>query len=719
MSVFHAPKRGYVRRKRELPPSVILHACAGWGKSVFLAQLENELSDKAAAFSLEFCEGKEELEQMLRDSAERLLGSALSERFGVEEFITLCKEHKWTVLADNIDRSDKTASRIVRRLALEASEDGYRFVGACREIPGELLSAAVDGDCLEITTAELAFTEGETSDMLKLFGKKSDPSAARSLLEYSGGYPVAQAFVLSCVRNSGQYEDWSACAELSQLSRYISANILEDLDKELCSYLKCTAFLGKCGMDTARAVLPLLLQFAKHTPREMLAMLIGNGILVNNKELSEYPEYSPAVRQALSGMLSESERSGLLSRAVSFSIENNMLAEAVSMLDGCGNSSAVENILIKRGRALLENREFELIGYCADIFDRCGAPSQAETYGILAQYYYYKGEYPRMERCYNAADSMFGKDNIYGACRKLYNGLLRYKNDPETYAENIREASSFLRENNEGFPFLHSADRELFDSVMKVGVVKQSKPLVVRRFGEFSISIAESGREIQWRTRKACEFMAYMLENNGKPVGRDKLLEVLWPFDMPNNAVAMLHNIIYNLRRELSAAGTENFIRYRDKCYSLDMSMAQDEDEDIFELCGAYESGSVSRVIEMGKNTLEYWGKYLRNVDCDWADNLREHYDKCFVEISSLLAEHYHQNGDYSSEFDILNVALSLDPYSEKIVRDIIYCYIAQGRPNKAKEKYEAFCEFIGNELGISPGKWLRDEYLSSFSNNL
>ena len=212
--------------------------------------------------------------------------------------------------------------------------------------------------------------------------------------------------------------------------------------------------------------------------------------------------------------------------------------------------------------------------------------------------------------------------------------------------------------------------------------------------------------------------MAYMLENGGRPVSRETLLNILWSVEIPNNAVAMFHNIIYNMRREFAAAGVEDLIRYSGKCYSLDMPQIEDEDSEIFEICETFTSGdlSIGELIKKRGIMRGYWGKYLENIDSSRANNLREYYDKCFVDISLVLAEHYHDTGDFASELEILGNAAELDPYSEKIVRDILYCYAAQGRPNKAKEKYDSFCEFIGNELGITPGKWLRSEFLLCFN---
>jgi len=706
-AALHCPKRGFVRRERELPPSVIVHCCAGWGKSVYLAQLERDFSEKAAAFSLEGARGAEDVTALLRAAAKRLTGEELAVGFDVSDFIRLAEERQWVILADDLDRAPDSASiGIIRRLIMSASENGFRFVGACRRVPGILLNAFPDGDCAEMTARELAFTNEETLQMLALYGAGKIPvtmETAAALAKYTGGFPAAQLFMLDRAEST----DTISLAADARLKRYIESNILGELDAGVSSYLKRAALLEEYGVDFGESLSAPPPDGYSIDPGE----LFSDGIIARSGE--KYA-LTPIMRQTLSGMLTAREHKNLFGEAMKDFIEGGRVVKAIAMLDKCKDASAVESVLLNCGAKLLENCEFEFIGYCAEIFDRLGKPARAETLGILAQYYYYKGDFSKMEDCYNRADSMFGKDNIYSACRKLYNGLLRYEKNRALYSQNVIDAEKFLRENNAPLPFLYGVERERLDIILRGA--KPCGCLCIRRFGRFSVTSSINGYELQWRTKKALELMAYMLENGRKPISREKLLNVLWPYEVPNNAVAMLHNIIYNIRKELLAAGTDNFIRYAHKYYSLDMSQVKDEDKDIFHICDAYTGGSVSEVIECRDTLRGYWGEYLEGIDHDWANNLREHYDKCFVDISLTLAEYYHEQEDYSSELSILNNAAALDPYSEKIVRDILFCYIAQGRPNKAKERYESFSKFIGNELGITPGKWLRNEFLSCFS---
>ena len=64
----------------------------------------------------------------------------------------------------------------------------------------------------------------------------------------------------------------------------------------------------------------------------------------------------------------------------------------------------------------------------------------------------------------------------------------------------------------------------------------------------------------------------------------------------------------------------------------------------------------------------------------------------------------------------MLKNAYRLDPYSEQLVYEMLSCYSASGKPDKAKSCYEEFCARLDAEFGTRPGKWLRNHFFSCFS---
>ena len=184
---------------------------------------------------------------------------------------------------------------------------------------------------------------------------------------------------------------------------------------------------------------------------------------------------------------------------------------------------------------------------------------------------------------------------------------------------------------------------------------------------------------------------------------------------MPANAVAMLHNMIYNLRRELSVYGLENVISYKNRSYTVDMSMLREADADILAVCRCVDSGDTGVLLAHESAAENYWGRFLGSFDCLWAREKKEYYDRCYINACMMLSEHYRASGEYERELIFLKNALRLDPYSEQLVHDILVCCSALGKPDKVNRYYEEYSARLDADFGTRPSKWLRSKYLSCF----
>ncbi len=702
------------------------------GKTVFLAQQAQDWGAPAVYLSLRTEDNDEEyLAAHLCAALAAAAGESLPDNRDVSvreitaHFVKTAASGGFSLLIDALDAvTAPAARRILESIIAPAASGSYRAALAAREVPSFLVRWILGDNCRELGTDALLFTAEETAmhisrqlppdcAVLNTASGVPLPAAAESLHTFAGGWPAAEAMILKEIPRGREKElHLASAAERSHLRSYIAYNILDTLDDSLAAYIRQTAFLRRCDREMCRAVLH------RNTGGEELSYLHSHGILVLPDNTEEYPVYAPAVRQALAGLLSASERRQLTDAAVRYYAENNRMADALSLLEEWGDADTAESLLIRCGGSLIENREFELIGYCADIIERYRMPSDASALGILGQYYYYKGEYPAMERAFNMADSMFGKENLYSVWRGLYNGILKFDKNPPLYTANICRFTAYLRENGHPLPFLYPEHQAQMERVLRQNISPREKPIRVRRFGNFTVTLSAEKRDIPWRTKKACEFMAFMLERDGKPLDRDHLMDALWHQSMPESAVAMLHNIIYSLRREFRDPVFRDFISYRNKCYALDTSLIGDDSEEIISVCKAVSENNLSEVLAHAALFSGYWGKYLANLDCGWANNLREYYDRAFVDGCLMLAAHCHAGGSYAKELVFLQNAAETDPYSERIVREILYCHIAMGYPNKAKGHYDKYCALIGEELGIEPSKWLRKEFLACFSEN-
>lgn len=283
---------------------------------------------------------------------------------------------------------------------------------------------------------------------------------------------------------------------------------------------------------------------------------------------------------------------------------------------------------------------------------------------------------------------------------------------------------------NRGEELLHS-DREVIGSILAVlemkgvaltiqgcKVVEQyckRKQLIVQSFGNFQVTVDKDDRILPWRTRKGSELFAYLVDLHGESVGRSKLLNILWVDDMPDNAVSMLHNMIYNIRKELSGYQFEKILSYKNKKYRIDMDWIQWDGMRIRELVTMVEQKDLSALRQSWQEFLSYWGRYLENMDNEWIRERQDYYDEIYEKGCMMLAKQFESEGDYSLAIRYYQNILKLDPYSEKTAARILSAYGKQREWKKAKQFHKEFCRVLQDDLGLEPGAELMQVYHSYF----
>ncbi len=86
-----------------------------------------------------------------------------------------------------------------------------------------------------------------------------------------------------------------------------------------------------------------------------------------------------------------------------------------------------------------------------------------------------------------------------------------------------------------------------------------------------------------WSTQRGLMVLRYLVLHRGKPIGRETLMDLLWPHSSANAARNNLNVAIYGLRRSLEAGGEGPFVIHQDGAYSISCSLSLLTDVEVFE----------------------------------------------------------------------------------------------------------------------------------------
>lgn len=715
-------RRDLLDKIKDIPTgSVLVCSMAGYGKSTLLYQLASQ-GQHTAVCILSFSDN--DLHFFLSHIAAAIHRSVPQSAIGNTDntdklFLHICQvaaENRMTIIFDNCQVvTDEQVCKTLQFL-MSAAENSFRVVIGSRKTPDFAARFILEGRCQLLRCDDLALSAGEVGELVSRRLDGENRRLANYLHTITGGWAAGVMFCLGGGGGkffTGELPVWEGIASRDLIKKYIAFEILADLPHSVVQFAQRSSIIESPSVDICDTILET------SDSGECLNYLTENGMFL--RQCHGEPKsfiWIDIFRRVMLDLLDTGEKTAIAEKTVEYYLRRKMHLKAIGFALEYGKPDLICRALAHCGVSLLEEEQFEILGKCACVLEKSSEEPDAFIYGMLAQYYYAVGDYAKMEYDFNMADSMFGKENTYSIQRSLYRGLLRYETDPPKYLKIINNALFFLSEYNLKFPFLLPREQKLLEEIMSrhsaAGELHDQKPLQVKQFGCFKVLVVEDGYEISWRTKKGSELLAYLISLNGKSVERSHLFDVIWPDEIPNNPVAMLHNMIYNIRKELGVYKLQKLIQYKNKGYSIDMTLVDCDTEIVSRVCSAISCKDIDALVESEVVLSTYWGEYLENITSMWVAERKEYYDKMFVNGSLLLADFYYDNRIYGKALVFLQNAQKIDAYSERIMEKTLNCYSKLGRFDKLRLAYDAFCHMLDCELDIQPTTDLQMTYQRS-----
>lgn len=232
-------------------------------------------------------------------------------------------------------------------------------------------------------------------------------------------------------------------------------------------------------------------------------------------------------------------------------------------------------------------------------------------------------------------------------------------------------------------------------------------------FGKFSVYGAASTIPVKWRTSKAEELFAYMLQNLEREVPKWRICEALWAEYDAEKVDIQLHTTIYKMKKALSSANIKFNFSFINGCYWLSLPQAYIDTVE-------FES-YVSSSMPVGEDTIEkyekalslYKGDYLEENGYLWSLSQKAEYSQKYYRLTSSIVKYYMMRNDYAAAEKILQDFLEKSPLNEAAHEMLLKCYFVQKDQVAFVTHYQAVQELFKTELGIKPGKSIQALYTS------
>lgn len=208
---------------------------------------------------------------------------------------------------------------------------------------------------------------------------------------------------------------------------------------------------------------------------------------------------------------------------------------------------------------------------------------------------------------------------------------------------------------------------------------------------------------LKWRTTKAQELFLYLLHHRNRFVGKDEILQLLWPDFDPKKGSTHLYTTIYQIKQCLKQASLDIHIHnvssgegYMLESDKVKLDVAEWE-ESIRTMKGINPDNRHmhQRLFDM------YRGEYLGTYDYLWAEGERERLRIIWLHHASQLADSYLKDGLLLEAVTLLKRVLELHPYYEEGYLSLMKLYDQIGDRSATEACFADLKQNVEEDLGV------------------
>ena len=194
--------------------------------------------------------------------------------------------------------------------------------------------------------------------------------------------------------------------------------------------------------------------------------------------------------------------------------------------------------------------------------------------------------------------------------------------------------------------------------------------------------------------------LGYLAAQGGQAVSRERLADLLWPYQGSEQARHSLRNCLLELRKALGPSGARYLVTDFANCRMQDVVVDLDRFERL--------SRSPNRP-ELQAAAELYRGEFLADFDIDsepfqeWLAAERDRTLALICDILQRLTAEQDAAGEADAAIQSGRRLVALDPLSEFGQRALMRAYARAGRRGEALRQYKSCAEILKRELGVAP----------------
>lgn len=247
-----------------------------------------------------------------------------------------------------------------------------------------------------------------------------------------------------------------------------------------------------------------------------------------------------------------------------------------------------------------------------------------------------------------------------------------------------------------------SSDR-LMETLRRIlqqnGLQRQPWKLKVQCFGKFRVTLGPN--EIRFRTEKAEELLAYLIDQRGNYISRSRIIDSLWEDFEADRAIVHFNTTLHYVKKALNTYGAELTIQHDRGSYRLDVDGL---DCDYLKFSSFTDFREAEASISRSEYIAGlYSGEYLSGCDYTWVTGKRLLLEEQFISLLLDIAEHYKSAEMYPAAIQWLKKGLIHESLHRELNYRLIEALWISHERALAVKHYQSYRDGLMKKLQQEP----------------
>ena len=238
---------------------------------------------------------------------------------------------------------------------------------------------------------------------------------------------------------------------------------------------------------------------------------------------------------------------------------------------------------------------------------------------------------------------------------------------------------------------------------------------IISLFGGLQVISPDGHTQIlKWRTSKAKELFAYLLNHRDETIYRDTILQLFWPESDRDKASKQLYTAVYTIRQTLKNYGLDGVqisSPLLNSGYKLLLEQTIVDVEQWLSSLKSLPTLEQANVEEHEQVFQMYTGDYLEDCDYLWAESERERLRRLWLHHAHQLSEFYIKIENYSAAIKVQETVQALFAGEEENYFTLMKLYDLLNNVAAVEEQYLLLKKALQEHFAVEPSEEIENWY--------